>query len=260
MPELATLCGLAALIGLLHTVFGPDHYVPFIAMARAGRWSLRKTTLVTLVCGIGHVGSSVLLGIVGAAGGWALGGLEEIESSRGHFAAWLLLAFGLAYLAWGVHRAIRNKTHGHVHLSGSKGDHYHAHEHDGDHSHSSDAESRQRSMTPWILFTIFVFGPCEPLIPFLIYPALEHSAMGVAVVAGVFAVCTIATMLAVVLVGLAGLRVLRMGWLERYSHALAGLVIVVAALAIHFGLEGPPPTLDPIGPAQQSAPEPVPDR
>ena len=39
-----------------------------------------------------------------------------------------------------------------------------------------------------ILFTIFVFGPCEPLIPILMYPAAKSSVAGMLLVAGVFSV------------------------------------------------------------------------
>ncbi|UCD76403.1 MAG: sulfite exporter TauE/SafE family protein [Phycisphaerales bacterium] len=246
MSELATLCTLAALVGLLHTAFGPDHYVPFIAMARAGRWSLRKTVFITIICGLGHVGSSVLVGGLGITFGWALGGLEAFESGRGGLAAWFLLAFGLAYLVWGLHRAIRSKSHGHIHVGSHGSDHFHSHKHEGEHDHQNRGEGRHQTITPWILFTIFVFGPCEPLIPFLMYPALEHSAGGVALVAAVFSICTVATMLAIVLVGYAGLNVVRTKGLERYSHALAGLIIVLAALAIQLQLEGPPSWLDPL--------------
>jgi hypothetical protein len=51
----------AASLGLIHTVLGPDHYIPFIMMGRAGKWSLRKTCRVTILCGIGHVAGLTLL-------------------------------------------------------------------------------------------------------------------------------------------------------------------------------------------------------
>ena len=39
MPsELSLLTLTAAGIAFLHTVAGPDHYVPFIVMSRLGRW------------------------------------------------------------------------------------------------------------------------------------------------------------------------------------------------------------------------------
>ena len=66
-PELTVLLVTAASIGFFHTLFGPDHYLPFIVMAKARKWSLTKTTWITLLCGIGHIGSSVILGMIGVA-------------------------------------------------------------------------------------------------------------------------------------------------------------------------------------------------
>ena len=65
--SIIVLCGTAASIGFLHTLLGPDHYLPFVAMSRAGGWSLKKTTVVTVLCGMGHVLSSVVLGFIGIA-------------------------------------------------------------------------------------------------------------------------------------------------------------------------------------------------
>ena len=126
-PETAILSVTAASIGFLHTLFGPDHYLPFIVMSRAGRWTMKKTALITLLCGVGHVLSSVLLGLVGVAIGTAVTKLEVIEGARGNIAAWLLIGFGFAYFVWGLHRAIKGKTHSHVHVHGEGDDHDHEH-------------------------------------------------------------------------------------------------------------------------------------
>ena len=67
--EIMVLCITAASIGFFHTIFGPDHYVPFIVMSRARKWSHVKTILITILCGLGHVGSSVVLGLIGVAVG-----------------------------------------------------------------------------------------------------------------------------------------------------------------------------------------------
>ena len=61
------LLGFAALLGFTHTLTGPDHYLPFVAMSRIGRWSLSKTVAITIACGIGHVAGSVVLGMLGIA-------------------------------------------------------------------------------------------------------------------------------------------------------------------------------------------------
>jgi len=81
---------------------------------------------------------------------------------------------------------------------------------------------------------IFVFGPCEPLIPLLIYPAAQSSIQGVFLVAGLFSLVTIGTMLAVVHGLLSGLHILPLQKIERYTHALAGFVIMLSGLAIQF--------------------------
>ena len=231
-PEITLLCGTAATIGILHTLFGPDHYLPFIVMSRARRWSLTRTAVITVLCGIGHVFSSVLLGLVGVAFGIAVTRLEAFEGLRGSLAAWLLIGFGFAYFVWGVQRAIRNRPHQHVHAHGDGDVHAHQHTHHSEHAHPHGATSR--NLTPWILFTIFVFGPCEPLIPILMYPAARNSLPGMILVAAVFALSTIGTMLSVVMLSAWGVSFARLGPLERYTHALAGAAICLSGLAIQF--------------------------
>jgi sulfite exporter TauE/SafE len=173
---------------------------------------------------------SVVLGCVGIAFGIAVLKLEPIEEIRGDLAGWLLLTFGLLYFSWGLARALRNQPHVHIHADGT----VHSHS-EGEHTHEPGFVTR-RPMTPWVLFTIFLFGPCEPLIPILMYPAARGSAWSVALVSGLFALGTIGTMLTMVVVMYLGANLVRLGRLERYSHALAGLVVLSCGLAIKLGL------------------------
>lgn len=235
MSDLQLLCLAAVTIGVGHTLLGPDHYLPFVAMSRVGKWSLRKTTWVTVFCGIGHVLGSVILGIVGIAFGVAVLKLEPIEEIRGDLAGWLLLTFGLIYLVWGLNRALRNQPHVHVHADGT----VHSHGPEAEHSHDTATAASlapRRPLTPWVLFTIFLFGPCEPLIPMLMYPAARGSVWSVALVSGLFGLATLATMLTMVWVMYLGADLVRLGRLERYGHALAGLVVFACGLAIKLGL------------------------
>ena len=231
--ELAVLSVTAASIGLLHTLFGPDHYLPFIVMSRARNWSRLKTTWVTLLCGLGHIGSSIVLGMIGIALGLGVTRLEGFESFRGSLAAWLLIGFGLAYFIWGLRRALRNRSHAHTHAHAGGLTHTHEHTHKEGHVHVHEKEGA-RSLTPWVLFTIFVLGPCEPLIPLLMYPAAKSSPAGVALVAGIFGGVTIATMLSIVLLATAGISLVPTTRIERYSHALAGAAICLCGVAIQF--------------------------
>lgn len=230
--ELIILYTTAASIGFFHTVFGPDHYLPFIVMSKARKWALPKTMFITFLCGIGHIMSSVVLGFIGIAFGIAIMKLEAFEAFRGNIAAWAFIGFGFAYFVWGIHQAIKNKPHAHVHahLDGENHDHDHAHKYEHVHAHK-EAKS---NITPWILFTIFVLGPCEPLIPILMYPAAKKSIAGLIGVTLTFGAATVATMMSIVILLSLGIKIVPLGKLERYSHALAGATICLSGIAIQF--------------------------
>jgi nickel/cobalt exporter len=228
LPESLALCLTAIAVGMVHTLAGPDHYIPFVAMSRAGGWSLGKTLRVTATCGLAHVASSVLIGLVGLAIGLAVTRLEVIEACRGDVAAWLMIGFGLAYLTWALVRA--GRSHG-------------PHDHDQDHAnapahlHGPRASSAMTGpvWSPWLLFLVFAFGPCEPLIPLLMVPTAKTSWWAVAAVVLAFAGATITTMgVAVVMLRGGALFVPAMGF-ERHSHALAGAAILACGVLIALG-------------------------
>ena len=231
--ELNVLIITAASVAFFHTILGPDHYLPFVMMAWARKWSTLKTTLITLLCGLGHIGSSVLLGLIGVAMGLAVRKLEILESFRGNLAAWLLIAFGLVYFVWGLRRAYREKSHAHSHTHAGESAHAHLHAHQAEHLHLH-ADETARNVTPWVLFVIFIFGPCEPLIPILMYPAAKSSLFGLLVVTSVFAIITIVTMLTVVLLSTAGVSFLPLAKVNRFAHVIAGATICLCGLAIQF--------------------------
>jgi len=231
--EMSALTITAASIGFFHTLLGPDHYLPFVMISWARKWSGAKTMLVTFLCGIGHVGSSVVIGLIGVALGIVVSKLEFLESVRGSIAAWLFIGFGLAYLVWGLRAAYRNKPHKHLHFHTPGIEHDHDHDHHQEHIHIHD-NAEKVNITPWVLFLIFVFGTCEPLIPLLMYPAAKNSISGMLLVTGVFAATTITTMLIIVTLAMRGVKLVEFGWMQRYSHAIAGATILLCGLAIQF--------------------------
>ena len=227
----------AASIGFIHTLTGPDHYLPFIVMSKARKWTNIKTLWITFLCGIGHVGSSVVIGIIGIALGLGVNRLNKFESFRGNLAAWAFIIFGLGYFLWGLWKVYKEKPHAHFHLHIDAPQNVHMHEHHHsmleNHTHSHTAV-KPVNLTPWILFTVFVLGPCEPLIPLLMYPAAKTHLMAVALVTLVFAISTIGTMLVVVQLTLKGINFLPMKMFEKYMHAIAGAAICLSGLAIVF--------------------------
>jgi sulfite exporter TauE/SafE len=222
----------AVSIGFIHTLLGPDHYLPFIVLSEAKKWSLRKTMIITFFCGLGHVMSSVILGLIGIAVGISVHKLTSIESFRGNIAAWLFIAFGLVYMIISLRSLYRKKKHTHSHFHIDKGNHTHEHNHQLEHTHLHEA--RTATATPWILFLIFVFGPCEPLIPIIMYPAAENNIPGAVLVSLLFSVVTIATMMSIVLAFKMGFSKINLKPLEKYSNVIAGAVIFLSGIAIQF--------------------------
>jgi len=203
----------AATVGSLHSL-APDHWVPFLAVARARDWSAARTARVTVACGFGHVTVSLLFGLLGLVLGREV--LEVFAGGLQGAAGVLLVAFGLAYGAWGLRRAAGRRFHGHAHT------HY-------DHVHDPSR------LTALGLFLFFSADPCVAVIPlFLAASALGWT--GMLVVALVYEVATIGTMVLLVLPARAGARVLRLSWIDRFGDAAAGgLIAAVGLLVIGLG-------------------------
>jgi sulfite exporter TauE/SafE len=86
------------------------------------------------------------------------------------------------------------------------------------------------------LFTIFLFGPCEPLIPILMYAAAKGESWTVAGVTMVFGVTTLATMTMMVLSARYVVGLTTLPRLHRFGHAVAGLVVLACGVAVQAGL------------------------
>jgi hypothetical protein len=177
----------------------PDHWLPFVSIGRAQKWSSTKLAWVTFVSGIGHVGSSIVIGSIGLILGFSLTNLSSVESHRGQVAGRLLIGFGLAYPIWGL----KQVRHHHHHKIASKS-----------------------SVTLWTLVAIFVLGPCEPLIPLMFVDAAQGW-LAVALVSSLFSIVTLIMMVGQALLGYVGIALMRFAKIEHYSHAAAGLIIAV---------------------------------
>jgi len=227
--ELEVLLLAAVTVACLHTVTGPDHYLPFIGLSKSRGWGFGRTIFWTLVCGCGHVWSSVLLGLGGAAIGWSLSKVKWLENVRGGVAGWAMLGFGLVYGAWGLVRARQNRRHKHFDVYEDGRVYVYAHRH-GELVRPKD----RHAVTPWVLFLVFVLGPCEPMIPLLYFPAAKASWVGMVLLIGVYTFFTLAAMVGMVAAGYYGFSFLRTEKLEKYVHALGGLTLFLCGAGMVF--------------------------
>ncbi len=195
-------------VAFFHSM-APDHWLPFVALARASKWSLKKLGWVTTLAGLGHVLSSLLLGLIGLWAGLAVHHLKGAEAWRGGAGIWLLIGFGVAYGLWGLKHA----QHPHPHLT------------------VQEAVKVYATRRVWMLMAILVFGPCEPLIP-LMFLAAQHGTVSIALVSATFSVVTVAMVVGQSVLGYLGVRLVQAPWMDRYAHALAGLTIIITALVV----------------------------
>jgi len=205
---------------LVHTLI-PDHWLPFVLVSRAEKWTTRRTVAMTAVSASLHVLLSIALAlaVVGAERGVqraaVMGVAERLESLTG----WLLLIFGLVYMGWFLLRG------GHIHSFGM-----HPHHRPED----PDPEAPRglfKDLSGHTLTFIVGFNPCILVIP-CVYGAAQLNGFTLVAVAVAFAASTIASMVVVTLVGLRGTARLTSPFLTRYGEAFSGALIALVGLAL----------------------------
>ena len=222
MNATLALAVVAASIGALHTL-APDHWVPFAALARAERWSARRTAAVTAACGLGHVTVSVALGLISLVLGLEL--MRAVGEHLERIAGLLLIGFGLLYGLWGLHRAMRDRMHARLHGVLPPHQHSHGRHH---HHHAHEGEGRR---TAWTLFVLFSADPCVAVVP-LMFAAAPLGWVSTLLVVLAYEVATIATMVGLALPARAAASTVRGAWADRYGDALAGGIITAVGVFV----------------------------
>lgn len=207
MESYSTLIISTITIAIVHAL-APDHWLPFVMIGKAQKWTKPRLTLVAFISGIGHVGSSIVLGAIGIIAGIASIKLQGIEATRAEVGVYLLIGFGIAYALWGLKHA---KHH---------------------HSHIPDL-SQKKVVTVWTLFAVFILGPCEPLIP-LMFLATAYGWSGILTVSIVFSIITLLMMILQSLLGYMGIQLIKLNFAEKYTHTLAGSVIALTGIFLYF--------------------------
>ena len=198
-------------------------------MSKANQWSLRKTLGITLVCGFAHVLSSVVIGLLVVMFGLDLAKALAIETGRGAWAAWGMVALGIGYGLYKWNQTRKNQTHDHEHTHADGLVHSHPHNHHSEHAHGHLAGSKWSSFG---LFLVFLVGPCEVLVPVLIVPAGTLGLGSALLVSGVFCLATLVTMVAMVTALVKGVNLVNADWFNRHAHWVTGGTIATSGFAI----------------------------
>ena len=201
-PDTTVLLALTAGgTGCLHTLLGPDHYVPIIALARLRRWSPRRAALSTVAFGLAHCLATVAL--LAAIGGPAV----ALAGWRSDVAGSLLLGGGLLLTGWTWRRR------------GSR-----------------PATPEAGAGWPVLLSVAFIVGPCEWLAPAALAAFGTHGYAGMAVIVAAFTAATVLTMLAAVAAGSRlGAVLARSSAAPAGGRLIAGVAIAASGATVLLG-------------------------
>jgi len=246
---LAILVATTISTAAFHTLI-PDHWLPFVLVARTEGWDARRTVMMTAGSALLHVLFSIGLGVAALGvgrGAEAMVGLgESIERVSGA----VLILFGSAYAGWFYFRGGHQHSFGmHPHhVPGMAHSHATPHPHDLDGSaeveghpviavagreplHAEAPAARRGVLSGLSLAGIVGFNPCVLLIPYL-YIAGSMGTAALLTVAGAFAVSTVACMVGVVMIGLRGTARIESPFLMKYGEVVSGALIALTGLVV----------------------------
>ncbi|MCB2410981.1 hypothetical protein [Hymenobacter lucidus] len=193
----------ALLLSLLHAAI-PNHWAPVLAVARAERWPLRRAVGVTLVAGLAHVLSTVLLGLGLGLLGWRLS--AAFSQFAGVAAPALLVVIGLLYAFSGA---------GHTHPD------------------PEPVPVRPRGRVVLGLAATMFLAPCLEIQTFFL-TAGTRGPLALALVMGTYLVVSVGAMSTLVAVAHTGLRRLNLTGLARHERRFTGAVLVLVGVAGFF--------------------------
>ncbi len=202
-PMFFTVAVAAASIAALHAL-APDHWLPFVALARARRWSAARTARWTFLAGLGHVTATLLLALAGLLAGQQV--LAAVGTRLEGGVGVLLIVFGLTYGAWSLHRAMAREI-------------------------GSRAEAEPPAVGAWGLVALFCLDPCVAVIP-LVFAAAPLGLVRALLVVVLYGLTTLSTMLLLVLPARAGLKSLRWSFFDHYGDVAAGGTIALVGIAV----------------------------
>ncbi len=206
-PVLISLLGGGFVAAFLHAAL-PTHWLPFVLVGRAQRWSLMRVMTVAVTAGLAHIASTALVGSLIVAAGLALN--AWIGGLLPHLSAALLFIFGAFYLA----KASLQKP---ITATGP------------------EAEVPEPAVSDraafWGLVLMMAVTPGEVLLPIYLSSATE-GVMALALLTFSFAAGTVLGMTLLAALASAGYSILRLERWARYEGAILGVALILIGFLV----------------------------
>ncbi len=189
-------------IAVLHA-FLPDHWLPFVLVGKAQKWSRTKIVTITALAGIGHVSVTTLLGVLVSLVG--LETLKVAEDLSRLFSGVLLITFGAVYIFLDLRHHDSHVHHDEVNLS-----------------------DRAAVLS---LIGMLTFSPCIAVIPVF----FAASPLGFSILLPLSLILTGVTVTGMVVMTVlahAGFQRLKSSIIEKYEKTFFGIILILLGVAV----------------------------
>jgi len=191
-------------LSVLHALI-PNHWLPILAIGRKENWSVSETTRVTLLAGLAHAASTVLIGMLLA---WLGSGLAVyLENVLQFVGPVLLVGLGIFFI-------YQHSRHHHFHL----------------HGHPEQAAHSRIVLS---LASAMFFSPCFEIEPYFLLAGTEGMWFA-AFIALLYTVVTVSGM--VVWVRLTYTTLIKLNWhaLEHNAGIITGVTLIATGVLSYF--------------------------
>lgn len=199
-------------LSIIHALI-PNHWMPLIAIGKTENWSRSETLRATLITGIVHTLSIILIGIVIGLFGYKLAD-TYVETAK-VIAPLVLLVLGMSYLL--------------AELDSSRRHHHH-------HAETANLTTkRSQFQILAVLGTGMFFSPCIEIEAYF-FSAGTIGWRGILVVSVVYLVVTVLGMVLLVDLGMKGVNALeeKLHFFEHHEQGLTGAVLIVLGVLAYF--------------------------
>jgi len=196
-----TLITGSLVLSILHGLI-PNHWLPVLAIGKKEKWDLSETTRVTVIAGLAHATSTVLIGVLLAFIGANLA--VVVKNFTAYIAPGLLVALGIFFI-W------QHSRHHHFHMQG----------------HPEQVSNKNRLI--FSLASAMFFSPCFEIEAYFLVAGAEGLWL-VALLAALYTIVTVSGM--VIWVRLAHSGLLKMNWhsLEHNAGIITGITLMLSGV------------------------------
>jgi putative Mn2+ efflux pump MntP len=198
-------------LSLIHAAI-PNHWLPMIAIGKTEKWTLKETLTATIITGVSHTISTILIGIIVGLIGIKLSSSYNLVID--YVAPSILIAIGTLYIIFDI----KNREH---------------------HHHTKLENTNIPSFTKskiGILVSLSVamfLTPCVEIEAYY-FQAGTIGWKGIIIVSAVYFSATVLLMLLFVYVGFKGTQGLRSHTLEHHEKLITGIVLIGLGILAFF--------------------------